>query len=80
MDPSTASNYNAWRIKHVKMKFHVSFIQQQILAACEYQLERTGAVPSQLILDTNCLDIESVATWGSGKNEPLKYELKQWDP
>ena len=74
-DAHTFSNHNQIRVKHFDLDLAVSFDNKQLAGYATLTLERREPA-SELILDTNLLDIQAVTINGA----PAKFTLDKPDP
>ncbi|KAH7011679.1 peptidase family M1-domain-containing protein [Ilyonectria destructans] len=74
-DPSTLSNYGAWRTRHTTADFKIDFEDKCLKGSVVLQLEsQTDKESKEIILDSRFLDISSVSI-NSAKS---KWELKDY--
>ncbi|KAH7148680.1 peptidase family M1-domain-containing protein [Dactylonectria macrodidyma] len=74
-DPSTLSNYGAWRTRHTTADFKIDFEDKCLKGSVLLQLEsQTDKESKEIILDSRFLDISSV-TINSAKSN---WELKEY--
>jgi len=60
-DPNTLANYGHWRVRHTSVDFAVNFDKQRLEGSVLLELESlTDRQSTEIILDTNALDIGSV--------------------
>ncbi|PHH87130.1 hypothetical protein CDD83_9274 [Cordyceps sp. RAO-2017] len=60
-DPSTLSNYEAWRTKHTTVTFQLDFDQKCLKGSVSLQLEsQTERESKEVILDTRFVEVSSV--------------------
>lgn len=60
-DPNTLANYGHWRVRHTSVDFAVNFDKQRLEGSVLLELESlTNRQSTEIILDTNALDIGSV--------------------
>lgn len=77
-DPSTLSNYQAWRTKHTTVAFKLDFDNQRLKGSVLLQLEsQTDKESKEVVLDTRFLNVSSVNV----NSKQSKWELKPYsDP
>lgn len=73
-DPSTLSNYGAWRTKHTTVNFHVDFDNNRLKGSVTLALEsQTDKESKEVILDSRFVKVS-----GANVNDKeAKWELKQ---
>lgn len=72
-DPSTLSNYGAWRTRHTTATFKIDFEDQSLKGNVVLQLEsQTDKESKEVILDTRYLDISSINV----NSTESKWDLK----
>jgi leukotriene-A4 hydrolase len=87
-DPSTLSNYNAWRTKHVTANLELQFAKNRLVGSVKLDMQRLvkGQGSEKVVLDTSFLDIQQVklagktAKWNLGDRvepygSPLTIEI-----
>lgn len=75
-DPSTLSNYNAWRTQHITANLEIDFPKKRLLGEVVLRMKRlggAGADSEKLVLDSSYLDIKSIKV--NGKS--AKYDIAQ---
>ncbi|CAM1501099.1 Fc.00g102610.m01.CDS01 [Cosmosporella sp. VM-42] len=77
-DPSTLSNYGAWRTRHTTANFKLDFEEKRLKGSVVLQLEsQTDRESKEIILDTRFLDISSISV----NSSESKWEVKSYsDP
>lgn len=74
-DPSTLSNYQAWRTKHTTVAFKLDFDNKRLKGSVLLQLEsQTDRQSNEVILDTRFLDVSSVNV----DSKPSRWDLKPY--
>ncbi|TWU79169.1 hypothetical protein ED733_008876 [Metarhizium rileyi] len=72
-DPTTLSNYSAWRTKHTTVDFKLDFDQHLIQGTATLQLEsQTDKESKEVILDTRFINVQGVNV----DSAETKWELK----
>ncbi|KAM0213006.1 hypothetical protein ACHAQI_004526 [Fusarium lateritium] len=75
-DPSTLSNYGAWRTRHTTANFKIDFEEKALNGSVVLQLEsQTDKESKEIILDSRYVDISTIRI---GSNES-KWELKDYN-
>jgi len=72
-DPSTLSNYGAWRTKHTTVNFTLDFDEKRLKGSVLLKLEsQTNKESTEVILDTRSVKVSSVNV----NSKDSKWELK----
>lgn len=72
-DPTTLSNYDAWRTKHTTVQFKLDFAKQCLKGSVTLRLEsQTDRESKLIVLDTKYVDVSSVNL----NDEPAAWELQ----
>ncbi|RDA93652.1 hypothetical protein CP533_4865 [Ophiocordyceps camponoti-saundersi (nom. inval.)] len=72
-DPTTVSNYEAWRTRHTTVEFALDFDAKRLRGSVLLQLQsQTGRKSSEIILDTRFVTVSSVRIDAT----PAAWELK----
>ncbi|KJK84600.1 Leukotriene A-4 hydrolase-like protein [Metarhizium anisopliae BRIP 53293] len=72
-DPTTLSNYSAWRTKHTTVNFKLDFDRKLLKGAATLQLEsQTDKGSNEVILDTRFINVQGVNI----NSAEAKWELK----
>lgn len=72
-DPTTLSNYSAWRTKHTTVDFKLDFEQKYLKGTATLQLEsQTDRESKEVVLDTRFIDVKAVHV----NSADSKWELK----
>lgn len=72
-DPTTLSNYSAWRTKHTTVNFKLDFDQKFLKGTATLQLEsQTDKESKEVILDTRFINVQGVNV----NSAESKWELK----
>ncbi|WZH43661.1 peptidase family M1-domain-containing protein [Fusarium acuminatum] len=75
-DPSTLSNYGAWRTRHTTANFNIDFEKKALKGSVVLQLEsQTDKESKEIILDSRYVDISTIRI---NSNES-KWELKDYN-
>lgn len=71
-DPTTLSNYGAWRTRHTSVDFKLDFDAKRLEGSVVLQLEsQTDGQSSEVVLDTRFLRVSSVAV----DSRPAEWQL-----
>jgi len=73
-DPSTLSNYNAWRTQHITVNLEIDFAKKRLWGDVVLKMKKltdAGADSKKVVLDSSYLDIESVKVDG----KTAKYDV-----
>lgn len=72
-DPSTASNYDAWRTKHTTASLTIDFAAKRLHGQVTLELEsQTDSASSEIILDSSFIDVSAVTVNAA----PSKFSVK----
>ncbi|POR31843.1 Leukotriene A-4 hydrolase [Tolypocladium paradoxum] len=72
-DPTTLSNYGAWRTKHTTVNFKLDFEEKCLKGSVLLQLEsQTDRESTEVVLDTRFVNVSSVSV----NSDESKWELK----
>ncbi|KAF4967502.1 hypothetical protein FSARC_4966 [Fusarium sarcochroum] len=75
-DPSTLSNYGAWRTRHTTANFKIDFEKQILKGNVVLQLEsQTDKESNEIILDSRFVDISTIRV----NSTESKWELKDYN-
>jgi leukotriene-A4 hydrolase len=75
-DPSTLSNYRAWRTRHTTANFKIDFEEKALKGSVVLQLEsQTDKESNEIILDSRYVDISAIRI----NSTESKWELKDYN-
>lgn len=78
-DPSTLSNYQAFNVKHTKLKYTIDWPKKKLFGQVDYKLSVKGTQsPEEIVLDTSFLDIHSAKV--DGKDVPFDANTPRVEP
>ena len=72
LDPSTVSNYNDFRTKHIIADLAIDFASKRLKGNVTLQLEVLSSKTNEILLDTSHLDLTSIQLNG----EAAKWDLR----
>jgi len=72
-DPSTLSNYDAWRTKHTTANLKLDFSEKRLHGSVVIELEsQTNKASTEIVLDSSFVDVSSIKL----NSSPSKWEIK----
>jgi leukotriene-A4 hydrolase len=73
-DPSTLSNYNAWRTQHITANLEIDFSKKRLWGEVVLRMRRLGSAGTdsgKVVLDSSYLDVKSIKVDGKA----AKYDI-----